>query len=401
VIIVVWIEAGMTIKKRLFFSNIRMVLVTIGGFFVAFLAVRIIIFAMMGGIWWDNAENNSDFAQYKTRGWGSLLFLVYATIFVLFICIINSILTYRMTKNITKPLEILSIGVKQIHENNFAYRIEYDDDNEFRPVCDAFNQMAAQLQASAEMRAKDEANRRELLAGISHDLRTPLTTIKGYLEGIETGVASTPQMREKYFFAIKNKTDSMEHIIEQLFLFSKLDMDEFPLLPRHVDITRVITDMIDELAEEYTNRGLIITIVNNLQSIFVSIDTMFFRNALINILENSVTYKTKKTGHLEMSVSLDRAAAPLGLQSVASTEFTDFVILKFADDGPGVNPDTLPHLFNAFYRADPSRHTKGSGLGLAISAKIIERSGGTIHAENDDPGGLAIIIRLPIYKKAD
>jgi signal transduction histidine kinase len=378
-------QVNMTIKRRLFFSNIRMVLVTIGGFFVAFLAVRIIIFAIMGGTWWDNAESHPDFEQYKTRGWGSLIFLVYAAIFVLFICIINSILTYRMTKNITKPLEILNRGVNQIHENNFAYRIEYNDDTEFRPVCEAFNQMAAQLQTSAERRIKDEANRRELLAGISHDLRTPLTTIKGYLEGIETGVASTPQMREKYFFAIKNKTGSMEQIIERLFLFSKLDMEEYPFTPRRVNIMRAIMDMIEEITEEYANRGLIITITDIHQNIFVSIDTMFFRNALINILENSVTYKTKETGHIEIGASL----------------VGDSILLCFSDDGPGVSTDTLPRLFSAFYRADPSRHTKGSGLGLAICAKIVERSGGTIHAEESNSGGLAIVIRLPITAEAE
>jgi signal transduction histidine kinase len=383
--VIIPLEANMTIKRRLFFSNIRMVLVTIGGFLIAFLAVRIILFVVMGGTWWDNIESHSDFGQYKTRGWSSLLLLVYAAIFVLFICIINSILTYRMTKNITKPLEILSRGVQQIHENNFAYRIEYDDDNEFRPVCEAFNQMAVQLQASTERRLKDEANRRELLAGISHDLRTPLPTIKGYLEGLETGVASTPEMREKYFFAMKNKTDSMEQIIERLFLFSKLDMDEFPLAPHVVDIMCAITDMVEELAEEYANRGLIISITDGPQNILISIDTMFLRNALINILENSVSYKTKETGRIEISASL----------------VDGFILLRFADDGPGVSSDTLPNLFNAFYRVDLSRHTKGSGLGLAISAKIVERSGGTIHAENSDTGGLAIVIHLPIATRME
>jgi signal transduction histidine kinase len=373
----------MTIKRRLFISNIQMVLVTIGGFMIASLVFHTILYAIMGGVWWNNGDR-SNWEQYKTPGWGSLFLLIYAAIFVLFVCVINSILTYRMTKNITRPLDILSTGVKQVHENNFAYRIEYDDDNEFRPVCSAFNQMAAQLEASTERRIKDEANRRELLAGISHDLRTPLTTIKGYIEGLETGVASTPQMQEKYFFAIKDKTEKLEHIIERLFLFSKLDMDEFPFAPRHVDITRAITDITEELTEEYANRGLIINITGSPQNVFVSIDTMFFRNALVNILENSVIYKTKETGHIEIS-----ASAADG-----------FVLLRFADDGPGVSPDTLPNLFNAFYRTDPSRHTKGSGLGLAISAKIVERSGGTIHAENVDTGGLAIVISLPIETAA-
>jgi signal transduction histidine kinase len=349
----------MTIKRRLFFSNIRMVLVTIAGFFAAFLTMRIVMSIIFGTM----RFRDLDVESFRNQGWDSFFLLVSFTAFAAFICIINSIITFRMTKNITKPLEILSRGVKQIHENNFTYRIEYKGDDEFRPVCEAFNQMAAQLEASKARRLKDEANRRELLAGISHDLRTPLTTIKGYLEGLEAGVASTPEMRQKYFNAIKNKTSALEHIIERLFLFSKLDMEEFPLTPRRVDIMRAITDMIEELTEEYANRGLIITITESPEDIYVVIDTLFLRNALINILENSAMYK-KDAGRIEISASLAGNS----------------ILIRFADDGPGVSQDALPKLFDVFYRADPSRHTKGSGLGLAISAKILEHSGGSVYA---------------------
>jgi len=370
----------MTIKRRLFFSNIRMVLVTIGGSVITFLAVRILFFIIMGGAWWDGTENYSNIERYNTRAWGSLFVLASIAIFVLFISIINSILTYRMIKTITKPLEILTRGVNQIHERNYAHRIEYSDDDEFRPVCEAFNQMAAQLEASTAQRLKDEANRRELLAGVSHDLRTPLTTISGYLDGLESGVASTPEMREKYLHTIKNKTIDMQRIIEQLFLFSKLDMDEFPFSPGRFELTRALSDMVEELTEEYAARGLEVIINVSPQNVFVNADVSHFRRVVINILENSAKYKEKETGRVEISFSADN----------------NFAQIRFADNGPGVSQDALPNLFNVFYRADPSRHTKGSGLGLAISAKIIERSGGTIHAENADSGGLAIVIRLPV-----
>jgi signal transduction histidine kinase len=285
-----------------------------------------------------------------------------------------------MTKRIIKPLDILSDGVKQIHENNLTYRINYNDDDEYRAVCEAFNQMAAELEASADRRIKDEANRRELFAGISHDLRTPITAIDGYLDGLKSGVASTPEMREQYFNTIKNKTAIVKHIIEQLFMFSKLDMGEFPFTPHRFDIMRAISDMVEELVEDYEIQGLDITITDNPENIFVNTDVAQLRRVLINIFDNSVKYKEKDTGHMEITASLAN----------------NFVLIKFADDGPGVRADTLHNLFNVFYRTDPSRHTKGSGLGLAISAKIVERSGGSIYAEIANSGGLAIIIRLPI-----
>ena len=367
----------MTIKRQLFYSNIRMVLVSVGGILAAYLTARIvgsIIFGM---------QEYPDIELFRRIRWS--LWPITLVLFVVLFTIINSILSHRMTKRIIRPLDILSDGVGQIQKNNFAYRIDYHDDDEFRPVCEIFNQMAAQLEASTIQRLKDEANRRELLAGISHDLRTPLTTINGYLDGLESGVASTPEMREKYFSTIKNNTVGMQHIIEQLFLFSKLDMDDFSFSPRRFDIMRAISDMIEELADEYSSKGLIITIVDNSESIYVSADVMHLRRVLVNILENSARYKEKETGHMEINASLEN----------------NFVRLKFADDGPGVSFELLNKIFNAFFRTDPSRHSSdrrsaGSGLGLAISAKIIERSGGTIHAESNNTGGLAIIVRLPI-----
>jgi signal transduction histidine kinase len=178
----------------------------------------------------------------------------------------------------------------------------------------------------------------------------------------------------------------MKQIIEQLFLFSKLDMNEFQFSPHCFDITRALSDIIEELADEYAMRGLKITINEWTESVFVYADVVHFRRVLINIFENSVRYKEKDTGRLEINVSLPDDI----------TLDNNFIHIRFTDDGPGVNPKALPNLFNAFYRTDPSRHTKGSGLGLAISAKIIERSGGTIHAANGDNGGLSVIIHLPI-----
>jgi signal transduction histidine kinase len=361
-----------------------MVLLTIGGLVVIFLTNRIVLAAIF------RVKSVHDFADFESfRRFNSSILLISLAVFVIYFIIINRILSRRMTKKITEPLEILNNGVKQIHENNFSYRIEYHNDDEFYSVCETFNLMAAQLDSSANRRLKDEANRRELLAGISHDLRTPLTSISGYLDGLESGVASTPEMKNKYFNTIKNKTDNMKYIIEQLFIFSKLDMEEYPFIPCSFNIKRALSDMTEEIEEEYAARGLKIIIKEFPENIFVNADVINLRRVLINIFENSVMYKTKESGCLEISASIEN----------------NFAQIKFADDGPGVNTDVIPDLFNAFYRTDPSRHlsnreTAGSGLGLAISAKIIERFGGTINAENGDSGGLVITIRLPIEKEA-
>jgi signal transduction histidine kinase len=181
----------------------------------------------------------------------------------------------------------------------------------------------------------------------------------------------------------------MEHILRQLFLFSKLDMDEFPLAMRRVDISLALSEMIEEVIPEYVLRALIIRVLTirlaeNHKNVFVLADTILLRNVVINILGNSVRYKTKDMGTIEITASV----------------VDNNVILCFTDDGrPGVPVEAIPKLFDVFYRVDPSRSKKGSGLGLAISAKIIDRMGGTIHAEIPSSGGLSVIIQLPVLPK--
>jgi signal transduction histidine kinase len=369
----------MTIKRRLFFSNTRMLIIS----FITFgVAVRIVMFLAYGPEGWPGREAMAQIRDVHSTDMAMARSILFIVLFIIFMSIINSFLSYRMTKRIVKPLEPLGEGVRQIQENNLAFRIDYKDNDEFRSICDAFNEMAEKLETSTAKQKKDEANRRELIAGISHDLRTPLTSIKGYVEGIKTGVASTTEMQEKYLDIINNKAAVMEHIIEQLFLFSKLDMDEFPLAMRKVNISFAICDIIEDALPEYTSRGLDIQFDEMQDNTHVSADVLMLRNVIINILENSVKYKTKERGQIKIGVSV----------------VDNFVLLRLADDGSGVQADMLPKLFDVFYRTDPSRSKSGSGLGLAICAKIIERMGGSIHAEQPTSGGLAIIIKLPLLQ---
>jgi len=369
----------MSIKRRLFISNIRMIFISFGAFFFA---VRIVAFLFFDGIRLSR-EALERYSSADTQESHVAIFLLIFAIFIIIISVINNFLTHRMTKQIIRPLEPINEGVRQIKENNFTYRIDYNEDDEFRPVCDSFNEMAAKLETSTAQQKKDEANRRELIAGISHDLRTPLTSIKGCIEGIETGVASTAEMQKKYITIIKNKAANMEHILEQLFLFSKLDMDEFPISVRRSNITLAISDMIEELIPEYSNKGLSIKLTELNKNNYVNADVLLLRNVIINILENSVKYKIKEHGQMEIIIA----------------QVNDSVLLCLTDDGPGVNAEILPKLFDVFYRTDPSRSKQGSGLGLAICVKIIERMGGKIYAQLPAAGGLAVVIELPLLNE--
>ncbi|MHB9291675.1 putative Adaptive-response sensory-kinase SasA [Hollandina sp. SP2] len=327
---------------------------------------------------YDFRFNDAGYTRYViTAGIGVVWFMI------MLILATNFFLTRIIIKNISAPLNVLSFGVKQVQENNLRFRLEYRFDDEFLPVCGAFNEMAARLESMADNQKKYEENRRELIAGISHDLRTPLASIKAYLEGLEKGVASTPQMREKYLATIKNKTHDMEHIINQLFLFSKLDINDFPLKVKTIDIGEFISGMVSELSGEYIKQGLTVELTERAQNLPVNIDPVLFRNVMVNILENSAAYKTSEQGRVEIKIS----AAD------------NRVEIHLTDDGPGVPDEALDKLFDIFYRVDQSRNTKGNGLGLAISQKIVNRMGGSMRAELPERG-LSISISMPLANEA-
>ncbi|WP_242873143.1 sensor histidine kinase [Clostridium magnum] len=323
-----------------------------------------------------NIENYDSYRSYLINLGIIVIFFIIAIILLT-----NRLLTRFVFKSIITPLDTLVYGVHQIRDGNLNYHIEYNGKDEFAGVCSDFNEMAQRLLDSVKARQKDEANRKELIAGISHDLRTPLTSIKAYVEGIEKGIASTPETQKRYLDTIKNKANDLEHIVNQLFLFSKLDIGEFPFYLEQIDIGKELSNMVANLSEEYYKKGLSITLTQNVENIYVQVDIVQLRNAVINILENSVKYKTQQSVQMKISCQ----------------EEDKYVTITLADNGPGVSNEALEKLFDIFYRGDRARTnpSKGSGLGLSITAKILEKLGGSIRAKNIPEGGLAIIMRLP------
>ena len=177
-------------------------------------------------------------------------FLVKNIIVILCIMIIaavivtNRFLTKFVFRKIEAPLDILTDGVHQIRDGNLDYRITYNEQDEFQSVCEDFNDMAVRLRESVEITQKNEQNRKELIAGISHDLRTPLTSIKAYIEGLLEGVAATPQMQQKYMKTILAKANDIDRMVDKLFLFSKLDLGDCPFYPEKLNIGQEIRSVV-------------------------------------------------------------------------------------------------------------------------------------------------------------
>ena len=375
---------ALTIKRRLFFSNYLMILLPViltalMQFVIYFAFVRLTgidpIPARQGGF---HAAEASAVAQVIPIHIPVITFVS----LLLVVLLTNYFLTRFITRSIISSIDTLVSGVHEISDGNLTYRIQYEKNDEFTAVCAEFNEMASRLSDMVQQRQLDERNRKELIAGISHDLRTPLTSIKAYIEGLKNGVATTPEMQAKYLDTIQQKTDNIEYIIRQLFLFSKMDIGEFPFTLELIDVGEELKKIVCGLRDEYRERGLRLQLGSVAQGGLVSVDPVQFRNVIQNILDNSVKYTDK-----------DDAWAEIQWEQVGQQ-----AVIRIQDNGPGVTGDKLGEVFDVFFRGDASRNnpSQGSGLGLAISAKIIERLHGTIAAENASEGGLRVVITLPL-----
>lgn len=288
-------------------------------------------------------------------------------------------LTRFVVRHVEQPLELLSNGVRQISEGNLDYRLRYDGKDEFLPVCRDFNDMARRLRESVERSRREEESRRELMAGISHDLRSPLTSIQAYVEGLLDGVASTPEMQKKYLTTVKTRAEELERMVERILTYSRMELEETPRDARPLPLDESLRAAISEAAADYAGRGLDLSA--RLEPFTATADAAELRQILLNIADNSLKYKTAARAALRVEL----------------TDHGESGTLSFTDDGPGVAETDLPKLFDEFYRADSSRsdRAKGSGLGLAIVAKAAKRMGGSVRAENAAGGGLAVILTIP------
>lgn len=374
----------MTIKKRLFISNILMIVIPI---IISIITVGASAFAFDLLIF----DGEMEFLARRRRGMydrtDDIVLVLLMTVFMVSLLFVimfftNRFLTKFVFSKIIQPLDLLSNGVQHISKGNLDYKINYVVQDEFKPVCEAFNDLGLQLKTSAEEIKKNEQNRKELFTSISHDLRSPLTSIKAFAEGLIDGIATTPETQQEYLEIIKQKAEEVNNMVAQLFLYSKMDMGNYPTNPEVLDIGKEIYDFVSASEEEFKARGLSI-IINDLPvETYIQADPLQLQSIFANILDNSIKYKLENT-------------VTATIYSMTADEAVNIVI---EDNGTGVSDKALPKLFEAFYRADLSRTkpNQGSGLGLAIVSKALERMGGSIKAENlPNKGGLRVIIRIP------
>lgn len=289
-------------------------------------------------------------------------------------------------QGIVQPLEKLKKAAVNIQNGNLDFNVIADTEDEIGEVCTAFEDMRVKLKNQIEVSMQYEKDNKELISNISHDLKTPITAIKGYVEGIRDGVADTPEKMDRYIRTIYNKATDMDKLIDELFLYSKLDSNSMNYSFAKLNLNAYFEDCADEISMDLEARGIAFDYRNDVSKDTIIIaDPEQLKRVINNIVGNSVKYIAARPGRIGIHILNE----------------PEFVQVEIWDNGKGIAKKELPHIFERCYRTDASRNSSkgGSGLGLSIAKKIIEEHGGKIWANSVEGEGTTISFVLRKYKE--
>lgn len=295
----------------------------------------------------------------------------------------------RVEKRFVIPMAKVQEGVRKISRGDYSFRIEGNWRNEVGILTREFNKMASKLEEGEKLKKEYENNRKELIANISHDLKTPITSINGYVEGLLENVVPEEKV-ESYLKTIRSNAAYMNRLIDDLFLFSKLDMQKLDFTFTRTNIKHYIEDIVEEFTFMLDEKGIGFSYLNTVKdNVFVSLDGKRLYRSLRNLIDNAIKYGGFKED-LEIKINLRGNR--------------DFIYIDVIDNGPGIEEDKINNIFDRFYRIDKER-TKdftSTGLGLAIAKEIIEAHGGKISVASKLNDGSTFTIKLPVeHEKKD
>lgn len=324
----------------------------------------------------DKGEDVSLFGSFFLILCGVVLLVGAGTIAVLMI--LSALFTRRMNRIVMEPVEKLVAGAERVKEGKLKEDIDYHGEEEFEHVCQAFNAMQHTILANREQRIKNEKARTDMVTGISHDLRTPLTSIQGYIKGVLDGIADTKEKKEVYLKTAYESTEEMNILLQKLFDFSRVESGQLPFHMVQADLaeyTAAYTAQKESVADP--SRLKIRLHVQMKSAEDISMDVEQIRRVFDNLLENSMKYAMARPVLIDIYIKKEDG----------------YILLEWKDNGRGVPEEKIGRIFERFYRCDESRKEKGSGVGLYIVKYIMEQHHGTVKAEND--GGLKISLYFP------
>ena len=287
-----------------------------------------------------------------------------ATVILVFTALSIGLWIYR---SIATPLVKLKKATQNIKEGNLDFVLDVEGNDEFSELCQDFEEMRKRLKESAEEKIILDKENKELISNISHDLKTPITAVKGYVEGIMDGVADTPEKMDRYVKTIYNKTNEMDHLINELTFYSKIDTNRIPYTFSKLNVEDYFSDCAEEVGLELETRGIELVYANYVESgVQVIADGEQIRRVIHNLISNAIKYMDKPKGIIQLRIK----------------DVGHFIQVEIEDNGKGIAAKDIVYIFDRFYRTDVSRNSSkgGSGIGLSIVKKILEDHGGKVWA---------------------
>lgn len=327
------------------------------------------------------------YGNYMDRFRGTML--GYILLMVIIMIILSGFVAFIVYQQFVNPLVKLKEAAEKMGSGNLDEKIEIckNREDEVGELCESFENMRQRMSDFAKEKMRYEDENRQLISNISHDLRTPITTIKGYVEGIMDGVADTPEKRDRYLKMIYSKANEMDSLINELSLYTNINNNAIPYEFHRVSVKDYFNDCMEEVHATLMSKNMTLTYRNYCEDdVMVIVDPDQLKRVINNIVTNSIKYMDKEYGQVDISIYDNDAEVKVAIN----------------DNGRGIDTESLPHIFDRMYRADSARQSRGgSGLGLAICKKIVEEHGGNIYATSQVGKGTTIVFTLKKYIPKD
>ena len=307
-------------------------------------------------------------------------------VIVLILVFTAFVMTMWLYTGISTPLNKLREATHRIKEGDLDFTLEPEGDDEISDLCRDFEAMRKRLKESEEEKERYDLENRELISNISHDLKTPITTVKGYVEGIMDGVADTPEKMDRYIKTIYNKANDMDQLINELTFYSKIDTNRIPYTFSKINVADYFGDCAEEVSLDLEERKIQFSYLNQVdKSTLIIADAEQLKRVINNIIGNSIKYIDKPQGRIELRI----------------LDVGDFIQVELEDNGKGIAAKDIANIFDRFYRTDASRNSAqgGSGIGLSIVRKIIEDHGGKIWASSTQGRGTTMHFVIRKYQE--
>ncbi|HXV43044.1 MAG TPA: ATP-binding protein [Anaerolineae bacterium] len=299
---------------------------------------------------------------------------------LIFAAILSASFGYLLAASMAQSLSLLQKGAQRIARGDFSARVHLTEVDELSDVAEAFNRMGDELQKSFARQKELEQARRDLIAAVSHDLRTPLTSIRAMIEALADGVVTEPATVQRYYGTIRSQTENLSGLINDLFELSQLETGQIQLAIEAVNLNDLLSDVVESMQAQAGAKGISLKAIFSEDLPLIQGELNKIQRVIYNLVQNAIRH-TPTSG----SISLATQVVPEGVQ------------VEVADTGEGIAPEDLPHIFDQFFRGEKSRsrETGGAGLGLAIAKRIVEAHHGQIWVESQVGAGTRFRFILP------